>query len=607
MVTRATGARCRGPSPYCAGQARSSRRYCWAGVWLARRVPRIFSPGCSRAGRRHDVEVRPGPSDAIRFPRWGPYDTRRGYADLPVFIASLSAHHFAVERQAVWSDALARFVDFGGYAIDGEKPRAGVRLLDRDGSLLYGASYPERDYSDFQSIPPVVVDTLLFIEDRGLLDPQNPRRNPAVAWGRLTLAIAGRAAGLLDRRFREGGASTLATQTEKFRHSPDGRTPGIGEKLRQMITASARAYQNGPDTTAARREIITTYLNSEPLASRPGYGEIIGVPEALWLWYGTELAEANRVLTAPATTNAQLARKAEVFRQVLSLLLAGRRPAYYLIEHHGALAAMTDNYLRLLAAAGIIDAGLRDAALHTELRFRADIPLPGMYFVGNKATDRIRAKLVSLLHLPDLYALDRLDLTGYATVDTPAQKRITDVLTRLGDPAYVKSLGLVGHNLLGGENPARLTWSVVLYERGADRNYLRIHADSLNEPFDINSGAKLQLGSTAKLRTLITYLDIVEELHRRFRQASRRDLLTTAGEVQDPLTKWAADYLAGTTNRGLQPMLDAAMQRRYSGSPEEFFTGGGITPSPISKNGKTSRASPWRRGLPARSTTSLFG
>jgi membrane peptidoglycan carboxypeptidase len=376
MVTRATGARCRGPSPYCAGQARSSRRYCWAGVWLARRVPRIFSPGCSRAGRRHDVEVRPGPSDAIRFPRWGPYDTRRGYADLPVFIASLSAHHFAVERQAVWSDALARFVDFGGYAIDGEKPRAGVRLLDRDGSLLYGASYPERDYSDFQSIPPVVVDTLLFIEDRGLLDPQNPRRNPAVAWGRLTLAIAGRAAGLLDRRFREGGASTLATQTEKFRHSPDGRTPGIGEKLRQMITASARAYQNGPDTTAARREIITTYLNSEPLASRPGYGEIIGVPEALWLWYGTELAEANRVLTAPATTNAQLARKAEVFRQVLSLLLAGRRPAYYLIEHHGALAAMTDNYLRLLAAAGIIDAGLRDAALHAELRFRADIPLP---------------------------------------------------------------------------------------------------------------------------------------------------------------------------------------------------------------------------------------
>src|SRR4029077_5000299 len=213
-----------------------------------------------------------------------------------------------------------------------------------------------------------------------------------------------------------------------------------------------------------------------------------------------------------------------------------------------ALAALTDHYLRLLAAAGIIDAGLRDAALHAELRFRAEIPAAAaVAFVGSKATDRARARLVSLLHLPDFYALDRLDLTGYATVDTPAQKRFPYVLTRLGDPAHVKSLGLVGHNLLGGENPARLTWSVVLYERGADGNYLRIHADSLNEPLDINSGAKLQLGSTAKLRTLITYLGVVEELHRRLGQAPRRDLLATAAGAQDPMTKWAADYLAGTT------------------------------------------------------------
>jgi hypothetical protein len=48
-----------------------------------------------------------------------------GYAELPAFIASLNTHHFAVERQAEWSDALARFVDHGGYAIYGEKAREG--------------------------------------------------------------------------------------------------------------------------------------------------------------------------------------------------------------------------------------------------------------------------------------------------------------------------------------------------------------------------------------------------------------------------------------------------------------------------------------------------
>jgi membrane peptidoglycan carboxypeptidase len=552
---------------------------CW-GLSVESRTSYFQSRIFSSLTRDMRFTVEPGVSRSIRFPQGGPYDVRLGYAGLPMFVASLSDHHFAVQRQASWSAGLDRFVDRGGYAIYGEKSRAGLHLFDRDGNPLYAASYPERAYPDFASIPPVVVDSLLFIEDHDLLDPQNPRRNPAVEWSRFMLAVGGRIAGLVDRRFREGGASTLATQIEKFRHSPSGRTPGVIEKLRQMATASARAYRDGPDTTEARRRIVTTYLNSEPFASRPGYGEIIGVPEGLWLWYGTELTEADRVLSASAETSTQLARKGEVYRQVLSLLLAGRRPAYYLVENRAALAALTDNYLRLLTAAGIIEPQLRDAALHAELHFRADLPpTPAVSFVGNKATERLRDRLVSLLHVPDLYALDRLDLTGYATVDTPAQRRITDVLERLHEAAYDRSLGLVGKQLLGEGSPARVAWSVVLYERGADRNYVRIHADSLDEPFDINSGAKLQLGSTAKLRTLVTYLDVIEELHGQLAPLSRAELVSTsvaAKTDQDTLTNWAADYLASARDRSLKPMIAAAMERSYSGSPQAFITGGGV-------------------------------
>lgn len=524
--------------------------------------------------------VRAWASNSIRFPKWGPYDERLGYVGLPVFVASLRAHHFAVGSQAEWSPELARFVDNGGYAIYREKARAGLRLYDRDGNPLYAASYPERAYRNFSSIPPLIVNSLLFIEDHELLDPENPHRNPAVEWSRFMLAVAGRAADLVDRRFREGGASTLATQIEKFRHSPEGRTLGGVEKLRQMVSASARAYRDGPDTTAARRRIVITYLNSETFASRPSYGEIIGVPEALWLWYDTEMTEANRVLSTPAATATELARKGEVYRQVLSLLLAGRRPAHYLADDHAALEALTDNYLKLIAGAGIIDPELRDAALQARLRFRSGLPpTPAVSFVGNKATERLRDRLVSLLRLPDLYALDRLDLTGYASVDTPAQKRITDVLERLRDPAYDRSLGLVGKQLLGDGNPARVAWSVVLYERGSERNYVRVHADSLDEPFDINSGAKLQLGSTAKLRTLITYLDVIEELRNRLAPLSRADLLARAASAKaddDALTYWAATYLASSGDRALRPMIAAAMQRHYSGSPQAFFTGGGV-------------------------------
>jgi len=548
----------------------------WAAT-IEARTSYMQSRLLSRWAADMQFAVRPGAGDMIRFPKSGPYDGRLGYAELPSFIASLEARHFVITRQAQWSPALDHFVEHGGYAIYGEKSRAGLQLFDRDQNPLYRASYPERVYSDFKSIPPLVVDSLLFIEDHDLLDAQDARRNPAVEWGRFMLAAAGRIASIVDRRFREGGASTLATQIEKFRHSPGGRTPGVAEKLRQMVSASLRAYRNGPGTTDARREIVASYLNSTPLGSRPGYGEIIGLPEAMWIWYGTDPGDADRVLNTPAVTVAERARKGEVYRQVLSLLLAGRRPAYYLNSDGAALAALTDSYLRLMVTAGIISPPLCDAGLAAKLHFRSELPPPeAVSYVGNKATDRLRTELLSTLHVPDLYALDRLDLSGYGTVDTAAQKRITEVLTRLGDPAYVKSLGLVGHNLLGNENPARLAWSVVLYERGADRNYLRIHADSLNTPFDINSGAKLILGSTAKLRTLITYLDIVDELHDKLASLPSRELKAMAGAKDDPLAAWAAGYLAKATDRSLRAMIDAAMQRHYSGSPSAFFTGGGV-------------------------------
>ena len=42
---------------------------------------------------------------------------------------------------------------------------------------------------------------------------------------------------------------------------------------------------------------------------------------------------------------------------------------------------------------------------------------------------------------------------------------------------------------------------------------MRINTDSLEQPFDINTGARIDLGSTAKLRTLVTYLELIEEAH----------------------------------------------------------------------------------------------
>lgn len=531
----------------------------------------------SRLDQNMTYRVASGANDTISYPEGGPYDKRFGYAELPSFITALRTQHFEVDRQARWSPTLRRFVANAGYATYDEKVRGGLQLFDRRGRPLFSARYPRRTYPDFAAIPPLVVSSLLTIEDRYLLDPNHSRRDPAIQWDRFMLAAAGRVVGLFDRRWRQGGASTLVTQIVKFRHSPQGRTAGIGQKLRQMLTAAADAYRHGAKTLGARRRIVTAYLDSTPLGSRPGYGEVTGVPEALWTWYGTDLAEANRVLRAAAPSPAARARKGEIYRQVLSLLLAGRRPGYYLMSDHAALEALTDSYLQYLSNAGVISRRLRDAALVSRLDFlpKPPPPAPPKSDLADKASGWLQIRLMALLDLPSLWRLHRLDLKSYASIDAAAQKRVDAVLVRLGDPGYDKLLGLYGRNLLGGGDPALVNWSIVLYERGARGNYLRIHADSLDVPFDINSGSRLQLGSTAKLRTLITYLDIIDKLHGRLARLPAARLRAIAATAPDRLTGWAARYLARADHRSLKAMLEAAMQRRYSASPASFLTGGG--------------------------------
>ena len=532
----------------------------------------------SRAVQDMTFAVGPGSSRDIRFPRSGPYDLRLGYAQLPSYIERLSARHFEVESQARQSPLLTHFIGAGGFAVYHEKTQAGLSLRDRSGALLQSARYPALAYDSFAAVPPLVAITLRFIEDRDLLDPDRPNRNPAVEWRRFLMAAAGRVAASVEPGLRSGGGSTLATQIEKFRHSPAGRTEGPLEKLLQMSTATARAYLDGPQTLSAQQRILTDYLNSTPLGSRPGYGEVIGLGDGLMAWYGTDFAEANRALAAPAPAGVAGGRRAEIYKQVLSLLLAQRRPSHYLNAGRGELQSLTDSYLRLLGAAGFIDPALRDAALEADLRYATSPPAPpAPSFIERKAVDAVRAELMSALGAPNLYSLDRMDVSAESTIDASAQDHVAAALARLKDRDTVKSFGLVGDKLLGSEDPARIAYSVVLYERGADRNLVRVHADSLDQPFDINSSAKLILGSTAKLRTLVTYLGVIAEFHGEMARRPAADLRKAATSSEDPLRRWSAEYLAGAADRGLQPMLDAAMQRRYSGSSSEtFFTGGGV-------------------------------
>ncbi|MFM2067906.1 MAG: hypothetical protein RLZZ584_2815 [Pseudomonadota bacterium] len=546
---------------------------------------------------RYNVE--PGPSGAIRFPGAGPYDLRLGYAQLPEFVNRLNGLGYTITEQARMSPELISVSDRGLFATYREKSQAGLEVRDCRGETLFSARYPQRVYGEFETVPRLLVDALLFIENRELLDTEHPTRNPALEWDRLGKAVIERAATVVTNAQRSPGGSTLATQIEKYRHSPEGRTEGMRDKLRQMASASLRAYVDGRDTLAWRQQLVVDYLNTVPLSARPGFGEVNGMGDGLWAWYGRDPAEINRLLAMPvdddrpltvdpkrygakAFKQAVINQQGLAFKQALSLMVAQRRPSYYLQDGHEDLAELTDRYIRIMAGAGILPPALRDAALDAKLEKASQNGVESVAnFVDRKASTTVRNKLSGMLKVSRTYDVDRLDLVAATNLDGEVQAAATKLLRSLNNPEFAKASGLYGEYLLReGDDPSKLMVSFTLFERTPTGNLLRVQTDNLDQPFDLNEGTKLDLGSTAKFRTLVTYLEQVAEMHKLWSGLDAKELAAVRVSGKDILGLWGKAWLQENKDakgRTLRAMLDAAMMRTYSANPgEAFFTGGGV-------------------------------
>ncbi|WP_430765367.1 transglycosylase domain-containing protein [Pseudomonas citronellolis] len=522
-------------------------------------------------------QVGAGPSDQVVYPKDGPFDRRLGYLQLPDFLQRLHDRDFVTLDQARFSPTLLQYTGYGMFPPYAEKAQAGVDISDCRGLPIYNFRYPQRLYASYDSVAPLIVQSLLYIENRDLLDAERPYLNPAIDWSRFSQAAVAQAGRLVGMGNHAPGGSTLATQIEKYRHSVDGRTNSVRDKLRQMASASVRAYQGGAENLPARRNVVLTYLNSVPLSAQPGYGEVSGLPDGLWVWYGADFQEVNRLLSIPAGRDAELDAQGEALRQVVSLMIAHRRPSYYLARGRKPLGELTDSYLRLLAQAGVISAPLRDAALEQRLAFRDPQSQPTVQpLEPNKGVTLARTRLAGMLNVP-LYDLDRFDMSFSTTLQDELQNKVGAYLKQLADPDFAAQIGLFGEHLLAKDKTADVRYSFVLFERTADGNRVRVQTDSTDQPFDINEGSKLELGSTAKLRVLSNYLETVADLYRAYDGRTAAELRKVPVEPLDFITRWSIDYLIANPNADLSAMLAAAMQRKYSASPyESFFTGGGV-------------------------------
>ena len=302
-----------------------------------------------------------------------------------------------------------------------------------------------------------------------------------------------------------------------------------------------------------------------------------GVGDGLHVWFDAELDEVSHLLRLTQPNANQLLQQGLALRQVLALMISQRRPSYYLLQNRRELGELVDAHLRLLLAQGLIEPSLAQAGLAQSLVFRNFHEQPAMVPTElNKGANVVRNRLVNLLGVRP-YDLDRMDVTVTTTLDKDLQAQVTTHLRSLRDPVVAQAAGLMGNFLLAPEQAKNLRYSFTLFEHNAEGNQVRVQTDNTDIPFDINEGSKLELGSTAKLRVLASYLGIIAEVYQGFSPLPANEPPPPNAAELDPLSRWVLTQLAATPTLTLTQLLNAALDRTYSANPgESFFTGGGL-------------------------------
>ena len=520
-----------------------------------------------------DYQFAPGKSEQILYPSGGPFDQRFGYTQLASWQDTLQQAGFNVAGQNRFSKPLMYYAEWGFNPPYTEKNSAGLLIQSCQSEPFYRTQSPALQFSSLHNIAPLIVQSLLFVEDRNLLSPEHDKANPVLNVTRLGAAVWSqlqRAAGIPAAA---AGGSTLATQLEKYRHSAQGYTSDVGDKFSQLFSASVRVYQQDTDTRLSRQKIVLDYINTVPLAATAAYGEVNGMGEGLYAWFGANPAKVNQLLqqNAPYSDAQALALK-----QVLALIIAQRRPSYYLVQGRTDLEQLVNRHLNLMQQQNVVASELAAKAIRQNLQFQglaAPLSSQGEDF---KASTMVRNRLSQLLNV-SLYQLDRLDLSAQTTLHRQLQTAVSQHLQNLNTAEGAVQAGLFADRLLQPGQQDSVRYSFTLYQSTDHGNKVRVQTDNTDQPFDMNDASKLELGSTAKLRVLVSYLEIVAELHRLYAEENTDTLQYVTIAPQDHLTSWAISYLTQHPHAKLSAMLNAALQRRYSADPKEsFYTGGGL-------------------------------
>ena len=108
----------------------------------------------------------------------GPYDKRNGYTDIDAYSARLAAQGYPLVARA--SSETPSILGYKIYPPYKEKAQTGLTITADTGELTYQSEFPRQVYANYDSIPPILLQSLFYAENRELLEPHDEDWNPAI-------------------------------------------------------------------------------------------------------------------------------------------------------------------------------------------------------------------------------------------------------------------------------------------------------------------------------------------------------------------------------------------------------------------------------------------
>lgn len=484
----------------------------------------------------------------------GPYDVRSGYGDASRFIKDVGGTGlFGLKERAVWSPKYKKLYDEGLFLPYDYKESVGLIVKDKNGAVLEDNRLPKMLLPETEAVNEVN-HALYFIEDGQILgENSSTYLNYAVDYKRFFVAgvryVFFKFISIFNGSAeKSGGASTLLVQEKKFKHSPDGLTEGVDDKFKQIASAFAYLYRDGITTKEKSYTIIKNYLNSIPLGADER-GEIYGLAEALNRYYGLSRFEIDYLYDKHSFNCFHDDPSLEYnnifnLRLAMGFIVSLRRPSYYLGDEAGRIERekLVDFYLKEMIADKSVFSDPYEKALKLSHSFifngktieslrkeknrnSFDVNKACLYSEKNKKSPietisektltTIKNDFSKIIGEKNRYDLSNKDFKLTTSIDLGKQKILESVLEDIKSGRNTDKYGLYGERLLSKNEEKRVDYAINLYElenkNGVGMSNLVASYETDKRPSSFLNGGKFELGSTAKLRVLTSFLQLMEQ------------------------------------------------------------------------------------------------